>query len=474
MDAYKNLLKENGDFIYGVNLPWFGMSGKRFQTFGKSPFALGEVGYNHDDVALMLTDIAAIGFTSVRTWIFTGLGGTIMDENGFITGLTPEFIPNLTDFLELIKQKNLTLNPILMPHIIQSVPLILDNASQNFEIQAKAMRVMKDSDVRNSFVQNALLPTLNLIKKYKDIIPCIDLYCEPEGDSFENTGKFDIDRYPGRVEKLSELTDFIKAESKAVKSVMPDMKCLVSSSYGQNYLKFNTYTDYGIDILGLDVYNNDGTSEIPDSRITPEVRKAFSDIWVTECNYSHRKADIEEIAQWKEEQYADVILNFYEKAKKAGYKACYMWHYAGSNDVKTSLTMNDREADYSAVRLSGQLLHYNILDWNRKIGRISDEDCPEILVNLDKTCIRWFASRQAVGYEVQYKNEDGIWNVLENIASGDENYIFRDNKYSYFKDNYEMLYEYKLNKKYEIGNYPIRIVAFLDNERTRYTVSKVI
>ncbi len=473
MGDYTNLLSENDDFIYGVNLPWFGVSEKRFQTFGSSPFTTGDIGFNREDVALALKNIAAIGFTSVRTWIFTGLGGTKLDENGTVTGLTPEFLPNLIDFLELIKENGLTLNPILMPHIIQSVPLFRDDSIKNSETQAKAMRTMIDPDSRNAFIQNALLPTLEVIKKYEDIIVGIDLYCEPEGDSFENAGKFDVEVYPGRVEKLSELTDFIKAESDAVKSIMPKIKSMVSSSYGQNHVKFHTYLDYGIDILGLDIYNNDGMVEIPDSRITPEVRNALSEIWVTECNYSQRKADIAEIPNWKEEQFADVILKFYENAKKAGYKACYMWHYAGSNNVKTSLTKNIIEADYSAVRLAGQLLHYNILDWQASVGKTKCEDCPAALVNYDKSCLRWLASRQAVRYEVQYKNCDGEWNVLVSIPKGEKKYLYKDNHYSYFKNSYENIYEYSLSEEYEIGNKPLRIVAFMDNEG-KYTISQVI
>jgi hypothetical protein len=296
MDAYSRLLKENKDFIYGVNLPWFGISGNRCQTFGNNPFASNEVAYKHDELAVVLSNIAAVGFTSVRTWVFTGFGGVMMDENSMTTGLTPEFIVNLRDFFELIKANKLTVNPILMPHIIQSLPMQGDKGETNAELQKIAVHIMTDEKLRSAFIENALIPTLKIMKEYSDLIPCLDLFCEPEGDAFETAGRFDIDSYPGRVENLSELTDFIKAESNAVKCVMPNMKCLVSSSYGQNYLKFNTYKDYGIEILGLDVYNNEGAVIIPDSRITPEIRDMISDIWVTECNHSHKKADIEATA----------------------------------------------------------------------------------------------------------------------------------------------------------------------------------
>lgn len=473
MDAYSRLLNENSNFIYGVNLPWFGTSGNRYQTFGDNPFASNEVAYKHDELSVVLTNIASVGFTSVRTWIFTGFGGTKMDENGMITGLTPEFIVNLRDFLELIKTKNLTVNPILMPHIIQSLPPKGDKGETNGELQKKAVHIMTDEKLRNAFIENALIPALKIMNEYSDVIACLDLYCEPEGDAFETAGRLDIENCPGRVENLSDLTDFIKAESDAVKRVMPDMKCLVSSSYGQNYLKFNTYKDYGIEILGLDVYNNEGAVIIPDSRITPEIRDMISDIWVTECNHSHKKADIEATAYWTEEQFAKVILDFYESTKNAGYKACYMWHFAGSNGAKTSLTKNEKYPDYSAIRLSGQILHYNILDWNAKNSKNAEFDRPAALISLDKGCLRWLASRQAVSYEIQYKKDD-VWCKLATLISGDKDFIYKDDYYTYENASYNYLYEYRFQKEFEIGNYPIRVVAFMDDDKTVFTVSEEI
>lgn len=471
MDSYNRFLRENGNFIYGINLPWFGISKNRSCTFGASPFDGAKAAYDHSDAKLAVENIAAIGFTCIRTWVFTGLGGTVLDESGKVIGLSDDFISNLTDFLEIIKQNGLTVNLILMPHIIQSVPFNPDNLAVNAAFQKTAMKTVTNEEYRRAFIDNALIPALEAIKGYEDIIICMDLYCEPEGDAFETTGKLDMQTHPGRVEKLSELTDFIKAESDAVKAVMPEVKRLVSCSFGQNYLKFNTYKAYNIDILGLDIYNNESETQIPEARITDDVRKAIPEVWVTECNYSQKKADIMAVADWKEEQFAEIIVNFYENAKKNGYTACFMWHYAGSNGVKTSLTENTKTADYSAVRLSGRILHYNILDWNKKIGKLSGPEKPALLANGNSRCLRWLASRDALKYEIQYK-ADNEWKTLETVNKGDKKYIRNDTVDFYSNEGDNRLYEYMLSGGFETGKQNFRISALVklkDEETAVYS-----
>ena len=186
-----------------------------------------------------------------------------------------------------------------------------------------------------------------------------------------------------------------------------------------------------------------------------------------------KKADVAATAFWTEEQFAKVILDFYENTKDAGYKACYMWHFAGSNGIKTSLTKNIKYPEYSAIRLSGQLLHYNILDWNAQNSEGVEYDRPAALVSLDKGCLRWLASRQAVSYEIQYKKDDS-WCKLATVIAGDKDFIYKDDYYIYEKSSYNYLYEYRLQKEFEIGNYPIRVVAFMDDDKTVSTVSEEI
>jgi len=404
--------------------------------------------YSHDYADAALTNISAMGFTSVRTWLFTGWGGTVMNSDNEIIGLTGDFLNNLTDYLSLIREKGLAANLVLVPHIVQDVPGEIAN-------QSAAMHTVVDAQATQAYIDNALMPTLNVIKNYQDCVIALDLYCEPEGDA-EDTAGSDAQNYPGRTSQLSDLTPFIKAQSDAVKSVIPDMHCLVSSSYNQNYQGFTTYADYGIDILGLNIYNDSSDVSVQDNRIDSDISAEFSDRWIGECNYKSSK-DV--VAGWTEKQFSDVVRNFYENAKARGYSACYMWHYSASYNQKTSLVEwqeNDiNEPDLSKLRLSAQLLHYDIIDYNNDIGKTSGNDSPALLINHDNTCLRWLGSRQASYYQLEY-NDGNDWQLLARIDHVED----------------QNLYEYVLSAEYAVGNYPLRIVSYTDNSDTQ--VSKTI
>lgn len=370
-----------------------------------------------------------------------------MDNNGNITGLTPEFIANLTDYLSLVKEKGLTVNLVLVPHLVQNLP--------SLENQITAMKTVLDESYTQSYIENALIPTLRALQDYQDCIVGIDLYCEPEGDAVDTAG-LDTENYPGRTNLLSDITPFIKAQSLAVKNILPNVKCLVSSAYSQNFQGYVTYGDYNIDILGFDIYDDNSDVNIADSRIDSSIDTMFTDRWITECNYKSDKATV---ADWSEEQFSDIVRNFYKNAKTSGYSACYMWHYSASYNQKTSLvegkSSNSEEPDLSKLRLSAQLLHYDIIDYNNSIGKTAGNDIPALLVNDDNTCLRWLGSRQASYYQIEYKNNSG-WQLLETVehTTGTN------------------LYEYTLSNDYVIGTYPLRVVSYSSEGNRR--ISNVI
>lgn len=370
-----------------------------------------------------------------------------MDSNGNITGLTPEFITNLTDYLSLIKEKGLTVNLVLVPHIVQNVP--------NVENQITAMKTVLDESYTQSYIENALIPTLRALQDYQDCIIAIDLYGEPEGDAVDTAG-LDTENYPGRASLLSDITSFINKQSLAVKNILPNVKCLVSSAYSQNYQGYVTYGDYSIDILGFDIYSDTSNVDISNNRIEATVATKFSDRWITECNY---ESDKDTVAYWSEEQFSDIVRNFYNNAKTSGYSACYMWHYSASYNQKTSLvegkSNNSEEPDLSKLRLSAQLLHFDIIDYNNSIGKTAGNDIPALLINDDNTCLRWIGSRQAAYYQIEYKNNSG-WQLLETVQ-----HVFNTN-----------LYEYTLNTDFAIGIYPIRVVSYTADGNRR--ISNVI
>lgn len=388
VNTYEELLDKKG-FIYGVNLPWFGKSDTRAHTFGKNPLTGNEAAYDHDWVLEALTNIKAIGFDSVRTWIFTGWGGTTIDQNGYITGLSNDFITNINDYMKIAESLELTVCPILVPHPLQS--------TDDPEI---TMLTVYSEKATEQYIKNALNPLLDILKPYEKSIIGIDVYCEPEADTQEKAGVI-------TGSSMEVIKKFINSEIAAVRSNMPNIPVLVSA--GQNR-STEFYNDIDIDILGVDEYNDKGEAE------TIKSLNTVHDVWMTECGAKDDKNLSDEFNNKN-------LLNFYENTKAQGYKACFAWHYAGG--VGLSFTKN---IDCSDLRPSAQTLHFVLLDEEYdRLGVDKDKtaDKPVFLINSEKTVLRWIGARDAESYKLEWRiGENGEWKILEEsldaekIASG--------------------------------------------------------
>lgn len=383
-NAYQKLLDEKG-FIYGVNLPWFGKSDTCRHTFGSNPITGREAVYSHDNALEALTNIKAVGFDSVRTWIFTGWGGTTMDENGNITGLTPEFIPNVLDYMELVKSTGLTINIVLTAHPWQ----VSDDTNMT-------MATVVNEKATEKFIKNALNPLLDALKPYEEYIVGFDAYCEPESDTQTMAGAT-YGTYMDILEK------FINTEISAVRAKFPNMPIMISAGQNRNT---EFYNDMDLDILGLDEYNDKGQAE------TIKSLNTVHDVWMTECGaYDDHN--------YSEEFNNKNLVNFYETTRAEGYKACYAWHYASG--VGHALV---KDVNYSHLRISAQSLHFVMLDYEyERKGINKDEiaDKPVFLMNHDTAVLRWIGSRDAESYKLEWRfGENEEWKVLEDNLNADE------------------------------------------------------
>ena len=383
-NTYEKLLDEKG-FIYGVNLPWFKTSDTRSSTFGSNPVTGQEAAYTHEWALEALTNIKAIGFDSVRTWVFTGWGGTTMDENGNITGLSSEFIPNVLDYMGIVKSVGLTANLVLVPHQWQSS----DDTNMT-------MTTILSEEATDKFINNALNPLLEALKPYEEYIVGFDAYCEPEADTQEKAGG----TYGTTMDVLKK---FINSEIVAIRAKMPNIPIMISA--GQNR-STEFYNDVDLDILGLDEYNDKGEAE------TIKSLNTVHDVWMTECGAKDDKNLSDEFNNKN-------ILNFYENTKAQGYKACFAWHYAGG--VGHSFTKN---IDCSQLRISAQSLHFVILDeeYDREgIDKDNTADKPIFLKNTDATVLRWIGTRDAEFYKLEWRfGKNGEWKVLaDNLDAGE-------------------------------------------------------
>ncbi len=375
------IIKENyNNFIYGVNMPWLDRSDSRNKIFGNDCITGENTTYNHDWVDMAFHNMRAIGIQSVRTWVFTGWNGCIMDEYGFICGISDEFIANLKDFLEVSRKYGVAANLVLVPHQLQCGSSDL----------TRIMQTIYNPNALNAFIDNAFIPVLETIKEYRDTVNAIDILCEPEADTQEkaliNSGT-----------TMGVMGRIMSAEAAAIRKILPDMPIVASG--GQNNTN-EFYNEIDLDYFGIDVYNDMG--EVPSIK---GYNTRFP-MWITECGAKLLPPFLDDKLS------ADNFLSFYRNAKAKGYKACFAWHLAA--DTSLSLT---RKRDTSDLRLSAQLLHFDILDDYYSKNGISCEECidvPSILKGFDNSVLRFIGSRNTKQYKIEYsKNGVDNWAVLD-------------------------------------------------------------
>lgn len=402
------IIKENcNNFIYGVNMPWLDRSDSRNKIFGNDCITGENTTYNHDWVDMAFHNMRAIGLQSVRTWVFTGWNGCIVDEYGFICGISDQFIANLKDFLELSREYGVAANLVLVPHQLQCGSSDL----------TRIMQTIYNPDALKAFIDNAFIPVLEIIKEYRDTVNALDILCEPEADTQEkaliNSGT-----------TMGVMGRIMSAEAATIRKILPDMPIVASG--GQNNTN-EFYNEIDLDYFGIDVYNDKG--EVPSIK---GYNTRFP-MWITECGakllppFSDDKLS------------ADNFLSFYRNAITQGYKACYAWHLAA--DTSLSLT---RKRDTSDLRLSAQLLHFDILDdYYFKNGISCEEyvDVPSILKGFDNSVLRFIGSRDTKQYRIEYSK-----NGVDNWAVLDEGFCPETSENCYLYD-YD-LPEYIYNEKY--------------------------
>lgn len=367
-------------FIYGVNMPWFDRSDSRNKIFGDDCITGEKTTYSHDWVDMAFHNMRAIGIQSVRTWILTGWNGCIMDENGFISGLSDEFVANFKDYLNVSKKYSVSANLVLVPHQLQSGSCDLN----------RIMQTIYNPNALNVFINNAFIPILEIIKEYRDTVNALDIFCEPEADTQEkaliNSGT-----------TMGVIGRIMSAEAAAIRKILPDMPIIASG--GQNNTN-EFYNEIDLDYFGIDVYDDNG--------VVPSIKgyNTRFPMWITECGAKVLPPFSDDDLS------AENFLSFYRNAKAEGYKACYAWHLAA--DTNLSLT---RKRDTSDLRLSAQLLHFDILDSIYSENSLSDKervDTPSILKGFDNSILRFIGSRNAQHYKIEF-SENGVdnWIILD-------------------------------------------------------------
>lgn len=376
---YDKILDEE-KFIYGVNAPWFGFHAQS-AAYASNNYNGYTSRFNSQLAYADLYNMKALGFSAVNLWFDHVTEGVILDKNGYVTGLKDEFVKNTRQVLEWAKKLDLGLSITMHPH--------LDNIAKRSGKSAydRATSVITNEKIKASYIKNAIIPMLKMIKEYEPWIVSIWAYCEPELDIYTKTGSYSW----GTTQEI--MNDFIGDMKDASKSVMPNIPVGIATL--QNVA--HNYNNVGLDFLGYDVYNSE--AYVPDI----EDQMSTTPMFLTEfaCNDT----------SVSEETRAGLMYNMYQSAKEKGYVGAYFWDY-DSGDAGMVEPYTQSEFTLLATTAYNMMLDARYEREGIDVDEVIDKPV-WLAYDSSKTKIYFIASRQAEKYKIERSKDKKNWTVVE-------------------------------------------------------------
>ena len=208
------------------------------------------------------------------------------------------------------------------------------------------------------------------------------------------------------------MTEHILQVGSKVKEIIPDIP-IISASGWQNFdsLKKGIYNNLGLDIIGIDIYNDYGdvyygTNNSKHYSSLKELRLSRP-AWVME--FGPISSD-----NWSNNFQTQTTIAFYESAKEAGYKGAFYWMYghAASGEALTLVGQNNQLRPVTAA------IRMFINDIRKdRMGIETEIDQPVFLYSHDALNIKWFGSRGASHYMLERSTDGTDWTTLEENIS---------------------------------------------------------
>lgn len=383
-NRYDKILDEEG-FIYGINIPWFG-AGAQGHNLSYSKTKGYPASFDDKLVYADLYNCKAIGFSAINIWLSEGIA---YDSKGYVTGLEDDFIENFGKLLNYIRQLDVGVTFTIQCHLDTYAKGNYGHDKSTYDFFAQ---MYTDTAIRDSYIKNAVIPILKMIKPYESNLVSFYAFCEPEMDIYTETNSF------GWGTNRKTMNAFISVIRDACKDIFPNVPVGVATL--QNVA--HEYNDLGLDFVGYDVYNDEG--DVP--AISDQM--STTPMFLTEFGTSNTKMS--------QENQSAVMYNMFQNAKSLGYVGAYYWCYDGDN-----LAMVEPYTQ-SGFRVSVSTAHYIITDNKyEQAGILYDEtvDTPVMLAFEGET-LMWFGSRQAYAYRIERSPDGKNWTVIEDAIPQEE------------------------------------------------------
>lgn len=304
----------NGWFVFGTNFAWFD------HDYGH------DLGHSHpgnwnpiftaEKCRAYFADIAAMKCRVLRVWAFEAQEGMIFDSNDLmVTGLDPLFLKNCDTMMEIAAENGLHIYWSMLNHLIVK------------DEEGKHMNIITDPKVRESYIQNALLPFVKRYAKHPAFF-AVDIINEAEGaiggtDAFSGRGEF----FCGT--SWNHMRNFIRECAKALHDSIKGV--MVSSTSGwKEHKNLKRYKDLGLDFLDYHSYLDN--ANIPSVK---DLDAGGLPVILGECGPGDKKRnDSLQAKNWKA---------YLETTYAKGYAGVLTWSYGTpGEDTNFSMVNKDR------------------------------------------------------------------------------------------------------------------------------------
>jgi hypothetical protein len=303
----------HGPFIKGCNLAW--LDGSYNTWLGLDPTEPGwGIAYNSAHLNSYMASMHSMGITVLRVWVNEGDMGDTIDDNDYVTGVTPTWTSNFANMIQLAANNQIQLY------------VTLNNGRYDW-LQNPAQAA--------AYLTNALIPMITTYKGNTNIF-AIDLMNEIDGVVQGSLGD-----YTTNGGTWPQAQAYISTFAAAIHNADPTRKVSCSTGWHQWY---NLSYFLG---LGLDFYDFHNYQDTPSFPLASSLGMD-KPIYIGECGQGTQTWD-------------DSIQNTCElDALNSAYSAGYMgvgewnWEYPGSDDYLAMVNTNG----------SWRPVDYTIQNWN--------------------------------------------------------------------------------------------------------------
>jgi len=313
----------NGGFYFGVNIAW--LNRDYDHDLGINPFHPDwGVAYDSELLDAYFRHLAHHGIKVVRFWAFEKLEGLVFSGLPASTA-SPGKWPNLPQVTHIDANLINNAGDIMEKaheHGLEVYWCLLDGAraSTKFPEDTVLREIISNGELRQTFIDNALVPFLTGLGSYKDHVFAIDLMNEPEGTRL----------------KWDSIRDYIGAVSAVVRG--EGFKCSVGFREKSTILKHQNDLNSHFDFYDYHAYNRSGNL------------KNYSDLGLSKpCiigEFGHQNW-FSRYLGWlgfahsvDDDKQVNTGNNFMRNAYNKGYSGCLIWRYSPVGDPNRILKVN--------------------------------------------------------------------------------------------------------------------------------------